>query len=568
LVAAKAPDAFLQSLIVHPLVGQVLYNRGLRTANEVQTFLNAPESPPSNPNKIPDMMPAVQRIVQAIRFGERICVYGNSDVDGIAATSVLVAALQATGANAQSYIPDRLDECCGIDVAALARSVKARLLITVACGSRSLEEVDILRRRAMDVIVTDHHTISGNLPLAWAVVNPQRVDFPSDFKHLAGVGVAYRLAQAVLHAEAQASGRVSPNTADSVEESLLDLVALGTIAAGMPLQGENRALVRRGLKKINHSPRLGLAELMRVTDLVPGAVDSTAVSLRLVPSLRAAGRLDRGPLAYDLLCSTRDVQAYSQARTLLDINQWEHKFVREALERAERILEHDLEDNAPLLIAESPHFYPGILGLVAEILVNRFHRPVLMLRTENEIVRGSARSVPGFDIFRGLSTASKLLLRYGGHSFSAGFTLQSNKLPDLRQALSALAVKEFADHENLRLPLHIDAEIRLQDLSSSLVEQFLQLEPTGEANPPPVLLARGCKVLSVQTGDDDKHIKLDLESGQTSQVIQAIAPKRGEWNDLFVKDRRLDIVFKTVVSKWQGAPSLKLNIEDLCPATV
>jgi single-stranded-DNA-specific exonuclease len=568
VVAPPAPAAFLQSVPIHPLLAQVLYNRGLHTAGEVNAFLAGEDAVAVNPYRLADMAPAVQRVVRAIRSGETICVYGDFDVDGVSSTALLVMALQAAGGRAGPYIPDRVDEGYGLNMDAITRiAEKATLLVTVDCGIRSIEEVMHARRLGMDVIITDHHTVGPDLPPALAVINPRRPDCPSKFDRLAGVGVAYRLAQAVLRAVAHDGGhhatRLTPDAAGEVEESLLDLVALGTVADVMPLLGQNRTLVRRGLVKINTEPRLGIAELMKVADIAPGGVDSTAISFRLAPRLNAAGRLQHARLAYDLLRTNDETKAYLHAKTLEDLNQQRRTLTDRAQKEAELQLAADLLADPPLLMAGSPTFEHGIVGLVAGKLAERFYRPAIVVREEEEIARGSARSIPEFNISRALDQVAPLLVRHGGHPLAAGFTVKSTNLPTLRQELSDLAEEELGDRSELYPTLEIDAETSLEELSWGVVEQFIRLEPTGEANRPPLLLARGCRVRSVRAISDGKHLKLGLDSGVATHVFDAIGFGLGEWKEAIGENGHVDIVFQAEINEWQKQKRLQLNLEDV-----
>ncbi len=564
LVAPPAPLSFLQSLPMHPLLAQVLYNRGLHTAAEANAFLSGEDASAVNPYKLAGMAPAVHRILRAIRSGETICVYGDFDVDGVSSTVLLVMALQAAGGRAGPYIPDRVDEGYGLNLDAITRiATKATLLVTVDCGIRSSIEVAHANQLGMDVIVTDHHTVGPQLPPALAVINPRRADCPSKFDRLAGVGVAYRLAQAVLRAIANDGGRLSADEAAAVEESLLDLVALGTVADVMPLLGENRSLVRRGLALLNSAPRPGIEALMHVADLGRGNVDSTAISFRLAPRLNAAGRLQHAKLAYDLLRTTDATTAYLQAKTLEDLNRRRRTLTEAAQIEAEQQLAAELADDPPLLMVGSANFEHGIVGLVAGKLAERFYRPALVLRHEEESARGSARSIPEFNISHALDQVGDLLLRHGGHPLAAGFTVKSANLPALRTALMQLAAAELGERSELRPTLAIDAETGLEELTWSVVEQFGRLEPTGEENRPPVLLARGCRVRSVRTVGDGKHLKLGLDSGPGTHVFDAVGFRLGEWQATLHEDSHVDVVFQAEINEWQGQRRLQLNLQDV-----
>lgn len=568
IVQPPAPASFLAATPEHPLLAQILYNRGLRSADEVQAFLNGDDATVVNPYRMKDMAPAVQRIVRAIRKGETICVYGDFDVDGVSSTALTVMALQAAGAQAGPYIPDRVDEGYGLNADAITRiASKAQLLVTVDCGIRSIEEVALARRLGMDVIVTDHHTVGPELPPALAVINPRRADCPSKFDRLAGVGVAYRLAQAVLRAVAQDSkGRLSAEEAAEIEDDLLDLVALGTVADVMPLLGQNRALVRRGLTLLNRAPRPGIAALMMTADLTPGSVDSTAISFRLAPRLNAAGRLQHAKLSYDLLRTHDPAVAFMHAKTLEELNRKRRTLTEAAQAEAEAQIAAVWDQDPPILLVGSEQFEHGIVGLVAGKLAERYYLPAIVMRRDAEETRGSARSIPEFNISRALDAVDGLLVRHGGHPLAAGFTIKTANLPTFHEEMTAIAEEELPDRALLRPTLEIDAQIALEVLSWSLVEQFARLEPTGEENPPPVLCARNCRVRSVRTVGEGKHLKLGLDDGPGTYVWDAIGFHLGDWKGELGEGSRVDIAFQVEINEWQGQRRLQLSLQDLQPA--
>lgn len=565
IILPAAPAGFIASVPEHPLLAQVLYNRGLRTAAEVSTFLQGDTAVLSNPYRLRDMVPAVQRIVQAIRRGETICVYGDFDVDGVTATALLVSALQAAGARVGPYIPDRVDEGYGLNLDAIDRLARqVQLLITVDCGIRSVAEVQHACALGLDVIVTDHHAVGATLPPALAVINPRRPDCPSRFDGLAGVGVAYRLAQAVVRAMAQEeAGRLAPDAAPEIEAGLLDLVALGTVADVMPLLGENRALVQRGMALMNTAPRPGVEALMLQSGLQRGGVDATAISFRLAPRLNAAGRLAHAKLAYQILRATDPAQAYLHAGTLEELNQRRRSLTDAAQAEAEEQLAAQLAGDPPIYFVGSEHFEHGIVGLVAGKLTERLYRPTLVMRAESEFTRGSARSIPQFNISRALDEVDALLVRHGGHQLAAGFTLRTEHVPEFQAALYALARRELDGRDDLQPAIEIDAEIGLDDISWGVVEQFARLEPTGEKNPPPHLLARSCRVRSVRTVGEGKHLKLTLDSHPGGVVFDAIGFHLAEWRAHLDEGSRIDVVFLVEINEWQGTRRLQLNVQDL-----
>ena len=383
-----APEEFLQSGPEHPVLLQVLYNRGLRDAAAVASFLQGEDAVQENPFLLTDMSPAVTRIVQAIEKGEVICVYGDFDADGVTATVLMTTALQHAGAHVGAYIPNRVDEGYGLNLEAL-RSIAengADLLVTVDCGIRSVAAVAEAGELGMEVIVTDHHSIGPELPPALAVINPLRDDCPGHARQLAGVGVAYRLAQGVLRAVSRKSwSRLSAEEAADEERSLLDLVAVGTVADMMPLRGENRSLVRRGLSELRRGERAGLFALLEMASVSRETVDSSAISYQIAPRINAAGRLASAKMAYDLLRCDEYGTAYTMAVNLESLNRKRQTLTSEAHAAAEKRLAAVDTLKTPLLFVAGDEFQAGIVGLAAGRLSDQFYRPAVVVERGEEL---------------------------------------------------------------------------------------------------------------------------------------------------------------------------------------
>ncbi len=568
VIYPPAPAAFFAAVPEHPVLLQVLYNRGLRDGDSIRAYLASEDAVQENPYRMVDMVPAVQRLVRAIERGERICVYGDFDADGVTATALLATALEAAGARVRAYIPDRMDEGYGLHLEALERLARdTDLLVTVDCGIRSVEEVAAAARMGMDVIVTDHHSVGRELPPALAVVNPRRADDPTGFERLAGVGVAYRVAQGVLRAVAHE--RWSPlgrDRAAELEQELLDLVAVGTVADLMPLQHENRSLVRRGLQVLRQGRRVGLYAVMEHAGIVPATVDAATVSYRIAPRINAAGRLLHAGLAYDLLRATDYQIAFELATRLEALNQERQRLTAAAETLVEEQVLAGQDAFPPLLFAAHPEFQPGIVGLVAGKLTERYYRPVVVVEQGQELSRGSARSIVEFDIISALDAVEHLFVRHGGHARAAGFTVETRRLPELQEALVHLAAHVLADHPELAPTLHIDVEVDLALVDWALHSQLARMEPTGQDNPPALLLARGCRIRTVRAVGNGQHLKLVVDRGPGAGVLDAIAFRQGAWAEILAPGDRVDLVFYLEVNRWQGRQTLQLNVQDLRPA--
>lgn len=561
----EAPSDFLRSVPEHPLLLQVLHNRGVRTPADATAFLNGSDAIADNPFRLKDMDTAVSRILQALERQETICVYGDFDADGVCATALLVSALQAAGGQVGAYIPDRVDEGYGLNRDAVAQiAKKASLMVTVDCGIRSVDEVAYARALGMDAIVTDHHSIGPDFPPALAVINPQRKDCPSQFKRLAGAGVAYRLAQAVLRAATQhAWCRLREDEVIEWEEGLLDLVALGTVADMMPLLADNRWLVARGLAKLNTTERPGLQALLAQADVRPGKIDAAAISFRLAPRINAAGRLAHARIAYQLLRTTKPAEAYTITAELEGLNQKRRSLTDAAQSVAEAQVAEQMTEDPSLLIVQSPNIVSGVVGLVAGKLVERYYRPVVVIEEGPEESRGSARSIAEFDISQALDEVQHLLVRHGGHGRAAGFTVATERLPEFAAELRAVAERELCDLGDLRPSLAVDADVKLDTLNWALQQQFARLEPTGQDNPTPRLLARRARVREARTVGDGKHLRMIVDAGPGTPVIDAVGFGFGDWAAILRGEQLVDIVFQLEANEWQGRQRLQLNVQDL-----
>ena len=559
-----ASPALLASVPEHPLLVQVLYNRGLVSAAEMRAFLTQNDVVRANPNRLRDMDIAVARILKAIGGKEVICVYGDFDADGVTATALMVTALQAAGAQVGPYIPDRVDEGYGLNVGAIETiAQKATLIVTVDCGMRSTAEVARANALGVDVIITDHHSVGAFLPPALAVINPRRSDCPSRFDSLAGVGVAFRLAQAVLRAvAADPHAALQPDRAAEIEDELLDLVAIGTVADMMPLLGENRDLVQRGLARLTNAPRPGIAALMAQAGMGRGGVDANMIGFRLGPRINAAGRLSSAMIAYKLLRTSDASEARMLAAQLEALNQQRQSLVVGAQIEADAQIAAQGE-GAPLLLVRSKHIRSGIVGLVAGKLTDRYYRPAVVIEEGPDESRGSARSIREFDISRALDEVAGLLVRHGGHSRAAGFTVRTDTLEAFAEALRAVAHRELATPSFLRPTLDVDLALPAADVNWGLFEQFARLEPTGQDNPPPMLLARRMRVREVRTVGSGKHLKLILDSGPGQPVFDAVAFQQGHRATALADGCVIDAVFTLEVNDFNGRRMLQWNMRDL-----
>lgn len=571
VIAPSAPSKLLnQYRGVSPIIAQLLYNRGLQNPDEAYHFLYDRDvaSTSGDPRLMKDMPKAISRIRQAIKSGEPIVVYGDFDADGVTSTTLLMEVLTKLKANVSAYIPHRVDEGYGLNTPALEEiaSNGAKLVITVDCGIRSVQEVQDAMSAGLDMIITDHHSVGPEIPPALAVVNPQQVDCPGD-KNLAGVGVAFMTARALLLDALDKNGK-NKNHAKiykSILDDLLDLVAIGTVADVMPLNTiTNRAIVRQGLQVINRSKRPGIRALMEVAGLKPGTVTAMGIGFGLGPRINAAGRLDSALEAHKLLSATNDDDARKYAERLQTLNTERQELTRESQARIRANLEEttDLE-SVNLLFAVDDEVVPGIVGLVAGRLTEEFYRPTVVVERGEDECHASCRSIPDFHITQALDECADILVRHGGHAMAAGLTVLPENLPLLQERLLEKADAVLGGL-SLTPTINIDMEISMRQATMSLARELSALEPTGQANSQAIFLARNLKVLDTRTvGKDKSHLKVKL-SGDGEPAIDAIGFRLGDWvNDM---PDSIDAVFNLEVNEWQGRRNLQLNLRDIRPA--
>ena len=551
-----SPEADANLADYPPVLRQVLYNRGHSTAESARLYLEAQSPPGAQPENLGGISTAAERIRYAIQHRQQIAVYGDYDVDGVTATALLTSALSRLGADVQGYIPNRFDEGYGLNKEALdslcARGV--RLVITVDCGIRSNPEVDHANSLGLDMVITDHHHPLGDLPSALAIVNPKQPGETYPEKDLAGVGLAYKLACALASDPGLGSSGASPGDD-------LDLVALGTIADLAPLTGENRSLVRAGLKQLQRPRRQGLQSLILASGLQPGAITSSDIGFVLGPRLNAAGRLDSALAALQLL-STEDVAAAGLlAQQLNDQNRQRQEITRQIQAEAER-LAFERVPHPLLLFAAREDFNPGVVGLAASRLVERFYRPAIVAHKGDEYTRASCRSIPEFHITDALDKCAELLEHHGGHAAAAGFTVRNDNLPLLIEQLDFLAAEKLAglDPRPVLVP---DQEISLWDLKPEIIGYMQWLQPTGYGNPEALFVSRNLRITRSRTvGRESAHLKLTVTDGFIT--YDAIAFNAGDWIDHLPP--RIDLVYTFELNEFNGRTSLQLNVRDLKPS--
>lgn len=534
-----------------PILRQILYNRGYATHESAKYYLQAQKPEGTTPNNLFGIPEAVERIQRAISQRERIAIYGDYDVDGVTATALLIQYLKIHGADVVGYIPNRFDEGYGLNIDALdvLKTDGVSLVITVDCGIRSIEEANHAKKIGLDLIISDHHHPGPELPEAIAVIDPKQPHDPYPEKELAGVGLAYKIIEALNNFQEKSIIH---------HEDFLDLVALGTIADLAPLIGENRYLVRKGLMSLKTPHRQGIMSLIGVAGLNPNTITATDIGFALGPRLNAAGRLDSAKAALDLLI-TKDVRKAAYLAQELEIkNRKRQKITQEIQAQAEEIAIAQNPD-ALLLFAVHPDFNPGVVGLAASRLTDRYYRPSIVGQIGEEFTRASCRSINDFHITSALDQCADILEYYGGHAAAAGFTIRNEKLPELQDRLSFIAHEQL-NLIDLRPTINADIEISLSELEPRIIEYLDWLQPTGYGNPQAVFTSRNLNVRDSRTvGREKTHLKMTVGDGWV--VFDAIAFRQGHWQEKMPK--QVDLMYTFEVNDFRGRQTLQLNVKDI-----
>jgi single-stranded-DNA-specific exonuclease len=564
---------------ISPVFAQVLINRGLKTTADINDFLYPSITDFSDPFKLPSMKAAVARVKLALHRHERILVHGDYDTDGLTATAIMLQALRCIGLEAFYFIPNRMLHGYGFNNPAvdMAKKLGVKLIITVDCGINSFEAVSCADKAGIDVIITDHHEPAvkgirewglgiGNstnpqprnlnplyvLPEAAAVVNPKLETHNSKLSNLSGAGVAFKFAEAL----AMEGGL--PYSRDDVIP-LLDLAALGTMADVVPLTGENRLIVKEGLKFINAGSRPGIRALKEVSGLNGKETRAGRLSYTLVPRINAAGRIADSQDVVELLISESEEESLKLSLWLDNLNRKRQEIEGEVYQEAlERLREADM---APAIVLAGEGWHQGVLGIVASRIAEEFYRPVFIFSLENGIAKGSARSIPSFDIVKGLAKSSDLLLSFGGHKQAAGIKLKAEYLSAFAHAISGI-VKGCLNESELQPVLEIDANIRLSEVTHELVDEFSLLEPFGLENPEPLTGAKGLEVVSPRIVGN-KHLKMRLKKESIS--LDAIGFDMSGLLKELQASPVAEAVFTPAINDWNNSRCLQLIVKAIRP---
>jgi single-stranded-DNA-specific exonuclease len=536
-----------------PLLARLLVNRGIIDAATADRFLNATLAACHDPFLLGGMAEAVTRLAMAQEKREMVCVYGDYDVDGITATVLLIDFFRSVGIDCFYHIPNRMEHGYGLAEAGIRAAAQggARVIVSVDCGVTAVHEAELCRGLGIDLIITDHHTPGTVLPDACAVINPVLPDSAFPFRLLAGVGVAFNLLIA-LRSRLRETGCFAGKEAPNLRHSL-DLVALGTIADIVPLTDENRLFVRFGLKELSSTRRVGIAALKAVAGIT-GEVSCYDVGFRLAPRLNACGRLEDATRGVELLLCQNPAEAAIIASELDAANMERQQIEQEILKDALSMLEGEVSELSGIVLA-SREWHPGVIGIVASRIVERYHRPTILIALMEESGRGSGRSIPAFHLFDALAACSDRLLKFGGHKYAAGLSVAEDELPAFVAEFDAHAAALLTP-EDLLPEILIDAELALVEISTALPALTARLEPYGAGNVTPLFLLRRAVVID-QRILKEKHLKLRIALPRGA--VDAIAFNRAD----FACTGTVDLLFSPEINVWNGRESLQLKIKDL-----
>jgi len=557
-VSRTNPD-FLKHLSadasISNVLAQIFINRGIKETAEINRFLFPKLEDLHDPFLMPDMKKAVERLGGAITKKETVLVHGDYDADGITSTALLVSVLRRAGVNTVYHIPDRIKEGYGFSPKAIEKATAcgASLIITADCGITAVEEVAAAASMGIDVIVTDHHVPPDELPFAVAVIDPHRKDSAYPYKYLAGVGVVFKFIQAL----AQAS--VLNITADELA-GFLDLVAIGTIADSVPLTGENRVLAKFGLQVINQRDcRPGISSLKRVSG-VKDEFSSRKLAFTVIPRINAAGRLDDAGKVVELFMTDDVDAAAATAEFLNEQNRNRQKIEAGVLKSALEMI--DEENPGSAIVLSSADWHPGVIGIVASRIVERFFRPVFLFTEIGSDAKGSARSIPSFHLYNAIAECADLFIGFGGHSQAAGIKLPAVNLGAFREKINIIAKKSIKE-DDMKPVLEIDAALNFEDINTKLIQEIKLLEPFGQDNPEPLLGAKSARVLNHRIVGNN-HLKMLLK--QNNVHLDTIGFTLGKELERCGDNPSVDIAFVPSINEWNGNSILQLNLKAIRPS--
>jgi len=548
-------NELIEKFQISELLATVLVNRNIINEKEVELFLNPTRNDFHDPYLMPDMKIAVKRIIKAIENNEKAIIYGDYDVDGITSITVLSKFLKERGLNVGAYIPNRLNEGYGLNKEAIKKIADSgyKLIITVDCGISGIEEIKYAYSLGMEVIVTDHHEPLDELPKALAIIDCKRKDNKYPFNSLAGVGVAFKLTQAI---------GIKLGLDEKEYLKFLDIVCIGTISDIVPLIDENRVIAKLGLKLIEVTRSPGVKALLNAAAYKE--VNSNTISFGIAPRINACGRMGHERDALDLFLTENIVEANEITQNLNEYNRKRQDIEKKIFDEAISKIEKEKIDEKNVIVIGAEGWHHGVIGIVASKITELYFKPSILVCFEGEEGKGSGRSIPGFDLHAALCTVSNCLEKYGGHEMAVGLSLKREKFEDFTNAFEKIA--EEAHTEELVSVIKIDKEINLKDISLENVKNLKLLEPYGEANKTPIFIYKNLRIDSIRALSEGKHLKLTLKDGNS--IINAIGFNMGEKVHEYRLGDRIDVVGSLEINEYNGMKSIQLNLKDIMKSLI
>lgn len=536
---------------INKLLATILVNRNIKEPKDIRLFLKPTREDFHDPYLIKDMEIAVQRIIKAINNKEKVTIYGDYDVDGITSITVLKSFLSDIGLECESYIPDRLEEGYGLNKNAIDSILKkgCDLMITVDCGISGNEEIDYANSLGIETIVTDHHEPGDKLPNAIAVIDNKRKDSTYPFRELAGVGVVFKLIQAL---------GIKLGLKEETYLKYLDIVCLGTISDIVPLVDENRVIAKLGLMLVQQTRNIGLRSIINSSGYKK--VDSTTISFGVAPRVNACGRMGMAEEALNLFLSKNINEVNELTKRLNKHNSLRQSIEKQIFEEVLKQIEENDLDKHKVIVLGGKNWHHGVIGIVSSKVTEMYFKPSILLSFEEDgMGKGSGRSIPGFDLHEALTKCGQTIEKFGGHSMAIGITLKKDKFEEFKNKFEQIAIDEHI--ERIVPIIKIDAKINLDDINKEMVESLKQLEPFGEANKMPIFLFKNLKIDSIRALSEGKHLKLTLKDN--NNIINAIGFNIGKLADEYRIGDKIDVVGTLEINTFNGVDNLQINIKDI-----
>lgn len=536
---------------INKLLATILVNRNITEKEQIRLFLEPTRNDFHDPFLMTDMKKAVERIIEAIKKQEKVTIYGDYDVDGITSITVLKSFLQDRGLAVESYIPNRLDEGYGLNKKAIEKIKKqgCQLMITVDCGISSIEEIEYANTLGIETIVTDHHEPGNELPNALAVIDNKRKDSQYLFRELAGVGVVFKLIQAI---------GITLGLKEEEYLKYLDIVCVGTISDIVPLVDENRVIAKLGLMLIRQTKNIGLRSIIHSSGYTK--IDSNSISFGIAPRINACGRMGKAEEALELLLTKNINQANELTQRLNEHNRERQETEKNIFESAIKQIEEENLDKGNSIIVGGENWHHGVIGIVSSKITEMYFKPSILLSfEEDEIGKGSGRSIPGFDLHEALMKCMDTIEKFGGHSMAVGITVQKNKFLQFREKFEQIASEAHIDE--IIPVIQVDSKIDVKDINKEMVDSLKQLEPFGEGNRMPVFVFKNLKIDSIRALSEGKHLKLTLKDNNT--IINSIGFNLGHLAEEYRIGDKIDVVGVLEINSFNGVDSLQINMKDV-----